>query len=784
MLHSIKRFAFIVALVLFSLGTQAQSQVPQLNKNNIPEVIKAMTLQEKVNLVIGNGMYMPGVFVPDLMMKDPVGGQARVPGAAGSTYEIPRLGIPSIVLADGPSGINVWYNFKGSIYYATGWPSATLLASTWDAPLMKKVGTQFGAEIKAYGIDVILAPAINIHRDPRGGRNYEYYSEDPVVSGVLSAAMIDGIQSNGVGTSLKHYAANNQETNRQMVNTIVSERALREIYLKGFEIAVKKSNPWTVMTSYNLVNGFYTAESHDLVTDILKKEWGYKGFVVTDWDGGKNHVDILKAGNSLLMPGRPAINVEIMEAVKSGKLNESVLDESVAEILNIVVLTPTFQKQQVTNQPDIEGGALISKEAAEAGIVLLKNDNETLPLKNGRASIVALYGNSSYDLNGNSKGSCHPAFKISLDEGLARTGITVEQNVLDVYKKYLNAEAAKFPKKNLIQEYMNPTPLPGELVMDETVLKKAVKNSDIAVVSLSLVTSEGTDRKPEEFYLTDAQKKLISDISTAYHKANKKVVVVLNVAGPVDVMQWKDQVDAILFINLPGMEGGYALASILSGKVNPSGKLADTWPKDYKDVSSSNNFPGKELKAIGEVPLMGKAVVPSEVVYEEGIYVGYRYFNTFNVKPAYEFGFGLSYTNFEYSNLNLSSSNFDGTLTATVTITNTGKVAGKEAVQLYLTAPAKKLDKPSEELKAFAKTDLLQPGASQTITLTLEQKDLASYVTKKHQWIAEAGQYTVKIGASCLNIKQSKTFNLSKELVVETTNKEAAPQVPIKELKK
>jgi beta-glucosidase len=784
MSHVLKRSALLLALVLFSFGTRAQSQVPQLGKNSISEVIKAMTPEEKVNLVIGNGMYMPGVYVPDLMMKDPIGGQARVPGAAGSTYEIPRLGIPSIVLADGPSGINVWYNFKGSIYYATGWPSATLLASTWDAPLMKKVGTQFGAEIKSYGIDVILAPAINIHRDLRNGRNYEYYSEDPVVSGVMSAAMIEGIQSNGVGTSLKHYAANNQETNRQMVNTIVSERALREIYLRGFEIAVKKSQPWTIMTSYNLVNGKYTAESRDLVTDILKKEWGFKGFVVTDWDGGKNHVDILKAGNSLLMPGRPAINEEVLTAVKTGKLTEAALDECVAEILDIVVRTPTFKKLKVTNKPDIEGGALVSKETAEQGIVLLKNDNQTLPLKNGRESIVALYGNSNYDLNGNSKGSCHPAFKISLDEGLARTGITVEQTILDLYKKNINAFMAKFPKKNLIQEYANPTPLPEEYLVEDKALTKAVKNSDIAIVSLSLVTSEGTDRKPEEFYLTDIQKKLIDQISTAYHKVNKKVVVVLNVAGPVDVLQWRDKVDAILFINLPGMEGGYALASILTGKVNPSGKLADTWPKDYKDVPTANNFPGKELKVDGEVPLMGKAVVPSEVVYEEGIYVGYRYFNTFNVKPAFEFGYGLSYTTFSYSPVTLSSTTFVGGMKATVTITNTGKVAGKEVVQLYLSAPAKKLDKPSEELKAFAKTDLLQPGASQTITLTLEPKDLASFVTKKHQWIAEAGQYTVKIGASSLDIKQSSTFNLSKESVVETTGKSAAPQVAIKELKK
>lgn len=782
MTRLLKYIAILSLFTPLSFGTKAQSIVPKLGKNPISEVIKAMTLEEKVNLVIGNGMYMPGVYVPDLMMKEPKGGQIRVPGAAGSTFEIPRLGIPSIVMADGASGINVWYNYKGSIYYATGWPSATLLASTWDVATLNKVGTYFGEEIKSYGIDILLGPAINIHRDPRGGRNYEYYSEDPLVGGLLSAAMIQGIQSKGVGTSLKHYLANNQETNRQTVNTIVSERALREIYLRGFEIAVKKSNPWTVMTSYNLVNGTYTAESHDLVTDVLKKEWNYKGFVVTDWDGGKDHVKILQAGNNLLMPGRPAINKEILEAVKTGKLNEKILDENIAEILAIILKTPTFQNYKYLNNPDIETGALMAKEAAEQGIVLLKNDNTTLPF-NAKTRIVALYGNSSYDLITNGKESCHPAFKISLDEGLARSGYTVEQNVLGLYKNHINAEVAKYPKKNLVQEYMSPTPLPVEYSVDDKVLIKTVKSSDIAVISLSQRTSEGTDRKPEEFYLNDTQKDLINRVSAAYHKEGKKVVVVLNVAAPVDVMQWKDKVDAILFINLPGMEGGYALASILSGKVNPSGKLATTFPKNYEEVPSAKNFPGKEFAVEGEQSLMGNHTKPAEVVYEEGIYVGYRYYNTFNVKPAYEFGYGLSYTNFEYSPVSLSSKTFKDKIKATVTITNTGKVAGKEVVQLYLSAPAKKLDKPREELKAFAKTDLLQPGDSQTITLMLEPKDLASYMTNTHQWIAEAGEYTVKVGASSLDIKQVKSFSLTKELVVETTAEEASPLVHINELK-
>ena len=266
------------------------------------EVIKAMTLEEKSSLVAGNGLYMPGVDAPGLFLKEPKGGQARLPGAAGSTFAIPRLGIPSIILSDGTSGVYVWYSGKGYPHYATSFPTATLLASTWDTLTLRKVGAYFGREAKAYGIDILLAPAINLHRNPLGGRNYEYFSEDPLIAGSLSAAMIEGFQSNGIGASIKHFAANNQETNRMTANTIVSERAMRELYLKGFEIAIKKSKPWTVMTSYNLINGTYTSERHDLVTDILRKEWGFKGFVMTDWAGGKDPVAQMKAGNNLLMP--------------------------------------------------------------------------------------------------------------------------------------------------------------------------------------------------------------------------------------------------------------------------------------------------------------------------------------------------------------------------------------------------------------------------------------------------------------------------------------------------
>ncbi len=775
------RLIFFVGSMLIAAVAHTQNKLPHLGKDPNAAVVQAMTLEEKANMVVGNGMYMPGVYVPGMLLKEPKGGQARVPGAAGSSFEILRLGIPSIITSDGTAGLNVWYNNQGRIHYATAWPTATLLASTWDTAILKKLGVYFGREVKAYGVDIVLAPAINIHRDPLGGRNYEYFSEDPLLSGCLSAAMIEGLQSNGIGTSIKHFAANNQETNRMTVNTIVSERALREIYLKGFEIAIKKSHPWTVMTSYNLINGVYTSERKDLVTDILRKEWGFKGFVMTDWGGGKDPVAQMNAGNNLIMPGSPAQSKQILEAVKNGTLSEKILDENVAGILNVIVQSPTFKKYHYTDEPDLEAGALVSKEAAEDGMVLLKNDNKTLPL-NGQVGMIALFGNSGYDLVAGGNGSVNPPFKISLNGGFARSGYTIEQDLQALYTNYINEWTAKNPKKNMIQEYMSPTPPMDEYNIDDQVLTKEADNAGIAVISVVQRTGEGTDRLPSEFNLPEKQIELIKKVSGAFHKVHKKLVVVLNISAPVDLMQWRDEADAILFSGEPGMEGGIAIAEILTGQVNPSGKLATTFPKKYSDVPSSKNFPGKQFPEKAIVTPMGKSV-PAEVTYEEGIYVGYRYYNTFDVKPAYEFGYGLSYTSFSYSPLKLSSSVFNGKITATTTITNTGTVSGKEVVELYLSAPSGKLDKPLQELKGFAKTASLEPGKSQTIVFTLNPDDLTSYDTQLSSWVAAAGMYTVHIGASSSNIKQEASFNLQKNLVVEKDHTALTPEGTINELK-
>ncbi len=800
---------FLVAPILFfSLHIHAQnSSAPQLGKNLIKEVIAAMALEEKAKLVVGMGFRFQSP-VPErrdtsaaarrdtaapafrLPATDPADNiPEKVPGAAGRTHAITRLGIPSITVSDGPAGIRISPIRNGDsskTYYATAFPSGTLLASTWDTATVKKVGVAFGNEIREYGADIILGPALNIHRNPLGGRNFEYYSEDPLIAGDITAAMVNGIQSNGVGTSIKHYAANNQETNRNNVNTIVSERALREIYLKGFEIAVKKSQPWTVMTSYNKLNGPYTSENPDLVTTILRNEWGFKGLVMSDWFGGSDPVAQMKAGNDLLMPGTPAQSKAIVDAVNNGTLDVKQLDKNIEKILNIILISPEFKKYRYSNKPDLTAHALVSRSAATEGMILLKNDGNALPIKTAKK--LAVFGNTSYNIiaGGTGSGDVNKPYTINLAQGLTNAGYTVDAGLKDAYEHHIADEKAKRPKTTGFS--FAPPPVIPELIADNNTLTQKVTNNDAAIITIGRNAGEGADRKlKNDYYLSDTEKTIIKNVADAFHAKGKKVIVVLNVGGVVEVASWRSQVDGILLAWQPGLEAGNAITDILSGKVNPSGKLATTFPVDYPDVPSAKNFPGKELPDTSKTPTPNanqrRRSRPSEVVYEEGVYVGYRYFNTFGVKPAYEFGYGLSYTTFKYSGLTLSSASLTGKITATVTITNSGALAGKEVAQLYVSAPGKEMDKPAEELKAFGKTKLLQPGQSQTLSFTITPADVASFDTQSTSWIAEAGTYTVKAGASSENIKQTATFTLAKDVVTEKDNKVLLPQVQINEMK-
>ncbi len=771
-----KKISLCTCFIVFALSVFAQA-----NKLNTKQLVMQMTTEEKLKLVIGMGMNLPG------LNNGPTVGaiKDRVPGAAGSTFPVKRLGIPSIILADGPAGLRIQPtrdNDKTKTFYCTAFPVGTLLASTWDVNLVKKVGQAMGSEVKAYGADVLLAPALNIHRNSLGGRNFEYYSEDPVVSGNMAAAMVNGIESNGVGTSIKHYAANNQETNRNYVNSIISERALREIYLRGFEIAVKKSQPWTVMSSYNKINGTYTSEDYSLLTTILREEWGFKGFVMTDWFGGKDAIAQMKAGNDLLMPGTDEQLNSLTAAVKNGQLDIKILDENCERILNIVLQSPAYKKYNYNNKPDLKANALIARSAAAEGMILLKNDNNTLPLVKGLKKIAA-FGNTSYNFisGGTGSGDVNEAYTVSLVDGLKNAGYEIDAALKNSYEKFIAIEKEKAPKKKYFFEL--PAPFP-EMDITKEVLAKKVEETDIAFITIGRNAGEFQDRKLEnDYYLSEAEKGLIKNVSVAYHAQNKKVIAILNTGGVVDVSSWRNDVDAILLTWQGGQEAGNAVTDILSGKINPSGKLATTFPVSYSDEPSARSFPGKNLS---DKPNMGMGGLvmgfDSESIYTEGIFVGYRYFNTFKIKPAYEFGYGLSYTNFEYSNLKLSASTFTGKTIVSVVVKNSGKVAGKEVVQLYITAPSQKLQKPALELKSFGKTALLQPGAMQTINFEINPKDIASFDTNASSWVAEAGKYIVKIGSSSEKILQTATFNLAKEMVVEKCNKVLSPQGKIDEL--
>jgi beta-glucosidase len=760
----------------------AQDSYPRFGQDSIPDIVRHMTLEEKVKVVVGKGFSVPG-----LTMQANDTTPDRLAAISGHTIPDARFGMTSIGMADGPAGIHrfaMTAEDSARGFFSTAWPVGTLLASSWDTALVRKVGVAFGEEIRSYGIDFILGPGANIHRNPLGGRNFEYYSEDPLVSGSMAAAIINGIQSQGVGATIKHFAANNQETDRASVNEIISERALREIYLRNFEIAITGSHPWAVMSSYNLVNGTYTSESYDLLTKVLRQDWGYRGFVMSDWFGGKDPVAQMAAGNNLLMPGNPGQVKAITEAVKSGKLPVEVLDRNAEGILRILAQTLTARGYDFSNKAALAEHAKVSREAAAESMVLLKNANKTLPLPPGTGTI-ALFGNHGYDLiaGGTGSGDVNKPYAITLAEGLTNARYRLEEGLAQRYKNYLADYAGKHPKKPLIQEIMNPTPYAPEYTVDARSIDQTAESADAAILYIGRNAGEGNDRKLDgDYELTGLEKDLVAGVSAAFHAKHKPVIAVLNIGGVIDVSSFRDKVDAILLAWQPGEEGGNAIADILTGKIDPSGKLATTFPAAYSDEPSAKNFPGKEFPEKATMSMMGRSV-PAEVVYAEGVYVGYRYFNTFKVKPAYEFGYGLSYTRWSYGNLKLSGTSFDGELTAAVTVTNTGEVAGKEVVQLYLSAPHRSMDKPAEELKAFGKTRLLQPGQSQTLVFTLLPRDLTSFDTGQSAWTAEAGQYTVKIGASSEDIRLTGTFELAGPLVVGKVNKALAPQVGIEELK-
>ena len=664
---------------------------------DIQSIVAQMTLEEKAALSIGASKW--------------------------TTVAFERLGVPEMIVSDGPHGVRRVENIHAvaaESLPATCFPTASCLASTWNAELIRNMGEALAEECIALNVDVLLGPGVNMKRSPLGGRNFEYFSEDPYLAGEMAASLINGVQSKGVGTSLKHYAANSQEFQRFSISAEIDERTLREIYLPAFEKAVKQAQPWTVMCSYNKINGTFGSEHYHLLTEILKNEWGFEGLVVSDWGAVRDRVAALKGGLDLEMPGPQARRInEVVAAVRSGELDEAVLNKSVRRILRIVFKAKETPKQ---GNFDAEAHHELARQVAAEGMVLLKN-NGLLPLKGQQR--IAVIGNSAEHAHFQGGGSSHiNATKVDAPfEALkARAG---------------NAEltyAPGYPADNSFRQ---------EMIDQAVTLARA---ADVAVLYIALPSfkeSEGYDRR--DLDLTDQQVALIQAVASV----QPNTVVVLNNGAPVAMSAWIDNVAAVLEGWMMGQAGGAAIADVLFGKVNPCGKLAETFPLKLSDTPAHINWPG------------GAGVVR----YGEGLFIGYRYYDAKQMPVLFPFGYGLSYTTFAYSNAKVSAKNFkdvDG-LTVTVDVTNTGKVAGKEIVQIYVHDQQAALVRPEKELKGFAKVEL-QPGETKTVSIKLDFRAFAYYHPEYNQWISEDGDFDILIAASAADIRQTLTVTLESTL--------------------
>ena len=712
-----------------------------------------------------------------------------VPGAAGTTVAIPRLGIPATVQCDGPAGVHIDAHREGDSrnYYATGFPVGTCLASTWNTDLVRKVGEAIGNETLEYGCDVVLGPGMNLHRNPLCGRNFEYYSEDPVVTGLMGTAFVLGVQSQGVGVSAKHFAVNSQESDRTRVDERLSQRALRELYLKGFEMMVRKSNPWTIMSAYNKVNGVYAQGNKELLTNILRNDWGYKGIVETDWIGKREDLPVeqeVAAGNDLMMPGYPAQVKDIVNAVKSGKLDVNDVDRNVRRMLEYIVKTPRFKGYKYSGEPDLMAHAAITRQSSTEGMVLLKN-NAALPIRGLKT--VALFGVNSYDFmsGGLGSGAVNVGYSVDMVTGLKNIGVATTPQLTEIYQNYVKYAKAKLKAdKNPMMWFLDQgQPKLDEIDITERCVANEEPKADAAIITIGRQAGEGMDRQINgEFNLSKTEQDMIFRVSDAFHAKGKKVIVIINSGSVMETASWRDRVDAILVAWQPGIEGGNSVADILTGKVNPSGKLTMTWPIAATDHPSTANFAKEyDMYTYKNMEGWGKGNIPGVDFsnHEEDIYVGYRYFDTFKKNVAYPFGFGLSYTTFEMGKPSVKANGKN--IEVSVTIKNTGKVAGKQVAQVYVTAPKGAYEKPAKELKTFGKTRELKPGESQTLKMTLEKRDLASFDEANSQWKVDAGNYLFQVGTDVESIKGTATLKVAE--YTEKTSSACAPNVQLNYLK-
>jgi len=677
----------------------------------IESIITKMTLEEKAAICTG--------------------------ASAWTTTPVERLGIPEMIVSDGPHGVRRVpdvHSMGMRSLPATCFPTASCLASTWDLDLIKQMGIALGEECIALNVDILLGPGVNMKRSPLGGRNFEYFSEDPYLAGEMAATFINGVQSKGVGTSLKHYAANNQEFQRFSISAEVDERTLREIYLSAFEKAVKQAKPWTVMCSYNKVNGTFASEHHQLLAEILKDEWGFDGLVVSDWGAVRNRVAALKAGLDWEMPGPQDLHIQaVVEAVRSGELDETDLNESVRRILRIVFKAKETRKEGVF---DIDDHHTLARKIAAEGMVLLKNDG-VLPLMGQQH--IAVIGRSAEKAHFQGGGSSHI------------NSTKVDMPFKELQSRANNAEltyAEGYPADNSFRQDMIDQAVTLALSADVTLLYIALP---------AFKESEGYDR--QDIDLTEQQIALIKTVT----QIQPKTVVILNNGAPVAMSEWIDSVSAVLEGWMMGQGGGAALADILFGRVNPCGKLSETFPLKLTDTPAYLNWPGDA----------------GTVDYGEGIFIGYRYYDARQLPVLFPFGHGLSYTTFKYSNARVSAEKFKDMdeLIITVDITNTGKLAGKEIVQLYVHDQKSSLKRPEKELKGFAKVEL-NPGETKSVSIQLDFRSFAYYHPQHKQWITEDGDFDLLIGASSNDIRcrlpvtLESTLNLPCILNVESTMRE------------
>ncbi len=668
-----------------------------MSMTDIRSIISQMTLEEKAALCTG--------------------------ATAWTTTPLERLGVPELFVSDGPHGIRRVPDENSmaiGALPATCFPTASCTAASWDRDLLRELGEALAEEAIALDVDVLLGPGVNMKRTPACGRNFEYFSEDPYLAGELAASFINGVQGRGVGTSLKHYATNNQEYQRMTISSEVDERTLREIYLPAFETAVKKAQPWTVMCCYNRVNGIYGSEHHKLLTEILKDEWGLEGFVVSDWGAVHDRVAALQGGLDLEMPGPRGRRVQaVVEAVRQGKLAEDLLDEGVRRILRIVFKAAEAPKGAAF---DAAGHHALARKIAGEGLVLLKNDG-VLPLKNVRR--IAVIGHAAVEAHFQGGGSSH----------INATQVDVP---LEALKKRAGDAQIAFCEGYPADDSSQPA------LIEEAVA--AARAADVALLYIALPTykeSEGYDRA--DLDLTAQQTALIQAVTAAQPKS----VVVLHNGSAVTMSAWLGGAAAVLEAWMMGQAGGSAIADVLFGDVNPSGKLAETFPLRLADTPAYINYPGENGK----------------VRYGEGLFIGYRYYDVREQPVLFPFGHGLSYTTFGYAAPRVSSETFrdvDG-LTVSVDVTNTGPVAGKEVVQIYVRDHKASLVRPVKELKGFAKV-ALEPGETKTVTVTLDFRAFAFYHPAYKRWVAEDGEFDILIGASAADIRCAKTVTLKSTL--------------------